>query len=133
MPKQLVATAAAFVATMILPFVTNLGLDPDTAREISAFAASGVFALASILWFYVSKNPKLAGPAAIIVGVVEEQFSSRPGAEKRTLAIAKLVEYIDGLDIGKLQKWFLKRAAPEVVDLIVAEAKKLLYKKPPER
>ena len=132
MPKQLVATAAAFVATMILPYVTNLGLDPDTAREISAFAASGVFALASVLWFYVSKNPKLSGPAATIVGLVEEQASDRPGEEKRALAIARLLAYIDGLQVGAIQKWFLKKAAPEAVDLIVAEAKKLLYKKPPE-
>jgi len=132
MPKELVGMIIAFVSAWLAPHLGNLGLPESVASEWVATIAAALFALSATVQWVISKSPKISGPAMIAVSLIEETLRDRPNDEKRTAAVQKLNAMIDAMEIGSIQKWFLKRAAPSAIETIVKQAKKLLYTPPPE-
>ena len=131
MPKELIGMIVAFVTAWIAPYLGNLGLPESVASEWVATIAAGLFAVSATVQWVITKSPKISGPAMIAVGLIEETMSDRPNDEKRTAAVEKLNAMIDAMQMGSIQKWLLKRAAPMVVESIVKQAKYLLRKTPP--
>jgi len=131
MPKELVGMIIAFVSAWLAPHLGNLGLPESVASEWVATIAAALFALSATVQWVISKSPKISGPAMIAVSLIEETMSDRPNDEKRTAAVQKLNAMIDAMEMGSIQKWLLKRAAPMVVESIVKQAKYLLMKPPP--
>ncbi len=131
MPKELIGMIVAFVSAWIAPHLGSLGLPESVASEWIATIAAGLFAVSATVQWVISKSPKISGPAMIAVSLIEETMSDRPNDEKRTAAVEKLNAMIDAMQMGSIQKWLLKRAAPMVVESIVKQAKYLLRKPPP--
>lgn len=132
MPKELIGMIVAFASAWLAPHLGNLGLPESVASEWVATIAAGLFAVSATVQWVISKSPKISGPAMIAVSLIEETLRDRPNDEKRTAAVQKLNAMIDAMEIGTIQKWLLKRAAPSAIETIVKQAKKLLYTPPPE-
>ncbi|MCL4735369.1 MAG: hypothetical protein KJ050_10585 [Candidatus Omnitrophica bacterium] len=132
MPKELIGMIVAFVSAWLAPHLGSLGLPESVASEWVATIAAGLFAVSATVQWVISKSPRIHGPAMIAVGLIEETMSNQPNDAKRTAAVEKLHFMIDAMDIGAIQKWLLKRAAPMVIESIVKQAKYLLMKPPPE-
>lgn len=130
--KQLTGMIIAFVTAWLAPHLGQYGLPESVTSEIVATVAAGLFAVSAAIQWLITKSPSIHGPAMIAVAVVEETMANQPNEVKRDAAIGRLIEMIDGMKIGRIQKWLLRRAAPIIIETIVKQAKHVLRMAPPE-